>query len=96
MNQNNIGPSGSESVSRPSATMGGTIVGDQEHTASGTKRLLAHDLSDKAFKRGNAGLALTPPEQPGVKDIPGGEICQRAGSRIFVLGTQRTPRRRSQ
>ena len=87
MNQNNIWPSGSEPVSRPPATMGGAIIGDKEYAARGTIRLLPHDLSDKAFERGDAGLALTPPEQPGAIDIPGGEISQRAGSRIFVFDT---------
>jgi len=75
--------------------MGGTIVGDKEYMVRGTIRLLPHDLSDKAFERGNADLALTPPEQPCAMDIPGREISQRAGSRIFVFDTQGTPRRSS-
>ena len=94
MNQNNIGSFGFEPVSSPPATMGRAIIGDQEHTVSGTIRLLAHDLSDKAFKRGNAGLALTAPKQLGAMDIPRGEIGECAASCIFVLDTQRTSRRR--
>jgi hypothetical protein len=91
MNQNDIGPFGSEAISRPRSTMGRAIVGDKEHAARGTIRLLAHDLRDKAFERGDASLALATPEQPGAMHIPGGEISQRAGSRIFVLDTERTP-----
>ena len=96
MNQNDIGPFGSEAVSRPWPTVGGAIVGDKEHAARGPIRLLAHDLRDKAFERGDASLALATPEQPGTMHIPGGEISQRAGSRIFVLDTERTPGSRSQ
>jgi len=36
MNQNGIRPFGSEAVSRPRPTVGGAIVGDNEHTARGT------------------------------------------------------------
>lgn len=94
MNQDDIWPFGRKPVSGPPATMGRAVTEDQEHWARGTVRLLAHDLSDKAFRRGNAGLALTTLEQLGAVDIPGGKISQRAGSRIFVLDTQRTPCRK--
>jgi hypothetical protein len=91
MNQNGIRPFGSEAVSRPRPTVGGAIVGDNEHTARGTIRLLAHDLRDQTLKRSDASLAFATPEQLGTMHIPGGEISQRAGSRVFVLDTERTP-----
>ena len=96
MNQNDIGPFGSEAVSRPRPTMGRAIVGDKEHTARGTIRFLPHDLCGKAFERDDASLALATPEQPGAMHIPGGEISQRAGPRIFMLDTDRTARSGSQ
>jgi hypothetical protein len=91
MNQNDIGPFGSEAISRPWPTMGGAIVGDKEHAVRGTIGFLAHHLCDKAFERGDASLALATSEQPGAMHIPGGKISQRAGSGIFVLDTKRTP-----
>ena len=96
MNQNGIRPFGSEAVSGPRSAVRGAIVGDKERTARGTIRLPAHDLRDEALERGDASLALATPEQPGAMYIPGGEISQRAGSRVFVLDTERTPRRGSQ
>lgn len=91
MNQNRIVPFGSDAISGPLAAVGGAIVGDDEHTVGGTIRLLAHDLRDKALERGDASLALATPEQPGTMYIPRGQISQRAGPRIFVLDTDRTP-----
>ena len=76
--------------------MGGAIVGDKEHAARGTIRFLAHDLSDKALERGDAVLALAAAEQLGAMHVPGGEISQRAGTRIFVLDIDRAPRCRGQ
>ena len=96
MNQNGIGPLASEATDRARPTMGGTIIGDKEHTVRGTIRLPAHDLRDKALERGDASLELATPEQPGVMHIPGGEISQRTGSCIFVLDAERAPGSRSQ
>lgn len=96
MNQNDIRPFGSEAIRRLRPTVGGAIVGDKEHTARGTIRLPAHDLRDKALEWRDACLAFATPEQPGTMHIPGGEIGQRANSRIFVLDTEWTPGSRSQ
>ena len=62
MNHNDIGPFGSETISRPRPTMGRAIVGDKEHAARGTIGFLAHHLCDEAFERGDPSLALAPPE----------------------------------
>ena len=91
MNQNGIGPFDSEAVGRPRPAMGGAIVRDKEHAVRGTIRFFSHDLRDKTLERGNASLTLAAPEQPGTMHVPGGEISQCAGPRVFMLDAERTP-----
>jgi len=93
MNQNGIAPFGSEAAGGPGTAVGGAIVGDQEHAVRGPIRLLAHDLRDEAFERNYASFTLASPKQPGTMHIPGGEISQCAGPRVFVLDADRTPGR---
>ena len=52
MNQNDIGPFGFETMSRPQPTMGGAIVGDKEHAARGTIGFLAHHLCGRGVRTG--------------------------------------------
>ena len=63
--------------------------GDEEHTAGGAIRLLVHDLSDKALESSDAVLAFAAAEQLGAMHVPGGEVGQRAGTRIFMLDIDR-------
>ena len=46
--------------------------------------------ADKTLERSDAGLAHATPEQPGPVYVPGGQIRQRTGPRIFVFDTDRT------
>jgi hypothetical protein len=48
-------------------------------------------LRDEAFERSYASFALASPKQPGTMHIPGGEITQCAGPRVFVLDATGRP-----
>ena len=72
--------------------MGRPVVGDEEHTTGGTIRLLSHDLGDQALERRDAVLTFATAEQLGAMHVPGGEIGQRAGTRVFMLNIDRATR----
>ena len=61
MNQYNIGPVVSQASGGLLASMGGAVVCDEKHPMRRTIRFPAHDLSDEALERSDAGLALQRP-----------------------------------
>src|SRR5208337_4019653 len=92
MNQYNIGPFVSQASGGLLASMGGAVVCDEKHATGRTIRFPAHDLSDEALERSDAGLALAAAEQLGAMHVPGGEVGQCAGTNVFVLDVDRAPR----
>src|SRR6266567_5034944 len=72
------------------------VVSDQEHPTRRVVRLLAHRLGNEAPERADAVLALAAAKQFGALHVPGSEIGQRAGTRVFVLDVDRTSRCRGQ
>lgn len=96
VDQHEVWPSGSRSIRGSLAAMGGAVVRDEEHAVRGAIRFFPHYLSDKTPERGDAILALTAAEQLRTMHVPGGEVCQRAGTRVFVFHVNRAPWSRRQ
>src|SRR5260370_5317375 len=85
MDEDDVGPCGAEAIAGGVGAMGGVIVGDPEHPASGAVRLLAHDLRDEALEGDDAGLALATSEQLGAMHVPRSKVCPSTQACIFML-----------
>ena len=89
MEEDELGPFGSQASGGALTAMRGTIVDDEEHATSGSIGFPAHDLSDETLECSDAVLAFAAVEQPGAMHIPGCEVGQRTGTRILVLDIDR-------
>ena len=54
---------------------------------------MRHDLLDEAAERLDPGLGLAAPEDPGVMDVPGRQVGQRAAALVLELDQRRAARR---
>jgi hypothetical protein len=67
------------------------VVDDPEDGLGRRVGLAGHDLLNEAAERLDPGLGLAAPEQAGVVNVPGGQVCQRAAALVFELDQRRSP-----
>ena len=72
-----------ESIDAGMAAVGGAVVDDPEDPAGRRVGLAGHDLVDQAVERVDAGRGFAAAEHPGVVDISGGQVGQRAAAKVL-------------
>jgi len=93
MDEDGIGPLGTEAVGGPLAPMSGAVVHDPEDATCGLVGLLAHDFSDEAIHRRDAILEFATTEYFGAVDIPSRQIDPSALTKVLVFNSGGAVRR---
>ena len=86
VDEDGVGPLGTEAVGGFLTPMSGAVVHDPEDATCGLVGLLAHDLVDEAIHRRNAILQLAATEDLGAMDVPSRQVDE-APPRKYLCST---------
>ena len=90
------GPTALQALDASLTAVRGAVVHDPEHPWGGSVGLLPHDLRDQAAEGPQPCLPFAAAKDPGISDIPGGQIGPGPAALIFVLHAQEASRCRGQ
>ena len=93
VDEDGIGPLGTEAVGGFLAPMSGAVVPDPEDATCGLVGFLAHDFTDETIHRRNTILELATTEYLGAVDIPSRQIDPSALTKVLVLNSHWAVRR---
>src|ERR1051325_10518518 len=85
VDEDGVGPWGSESVDGLLAPMDGAVVHDPEDATCGFVGFLAHDLANEAIDRRNAILEFAATEDFGAMDVPSRQVNPGTPAKVLVF-----------
>lgn len=85
MNQDKVGPLGTETISRSLAAVSRAVIHNPKNAVSKLVGFLVHDLADETIHWGNAGFGFAAAEDFGLMNIPGGKVGPGPLTKILVL-----------
>jgi len=96
MNQNDSGPTVSQTLGSFESSMRRTVINDPEHTGCGAVRLLIHDLIHESVEGIISIGRFASSEDFGAMDIPSRQVCPGAETLVVMLHTHGSTRLRRQ